>query len=122
MVEMAVVSPLLLLLILGMVEMSRLGMVSQLLTTAAREGCRTAVIEGRTLADVQARVDAVLADSGIDVGTVSPTPEDWATAAGGTPVTLSLSVSYRDVSWLPLPRFLGSANVTASATLSCERP
>lgn len=121
-VEMAVVFPLLLTMILGMVEMSRLGMVSQLLTTAAREGCRVAVIQGKTQADVQARINSVLAGSGISVGTVTPTPSNWATAASGTAVTVSLSVPYAQVTWMPLPRFLSGVNVTASATMSSERP
>ena len=121
-VEMAVVFPLLLTMILGMIEMARLGMVSQLLTTAAREGCRVAVIQGKTQADVQARVNAVLAGSGISVGTVTPTPSNWATASTGTAVTVSLSVPYSRVTWIPLPRFLKTATIRASATMNAERP
>ena len=47
-VEMAVIAPVFLTLVLGIIESSRLGMVSQLLTTAVREGCRVAVINGMT--------------------------------------------------------------------------
>jgi Flp pilus assembly protein TadG len=119
---MAVVFPLLLAMILGMVEMARLGMVTQLLSTAAREGCRVAVIPGKTQTDVQARINAVLAGSGINVGTVNPTPSNWATASSGTPVTVTLSVPYSQVTWLPLPRFLGGATIRASATMNSERP
>src|SRR3954471_10534617 len=72
-VEMAFVAPVFLMLIMGTIESSRLGMVAQLLTTAAREGCRVAVVSGMTQADVQNRVNAVLNGSGISVGTVTPT-------------------------------------------------
>src|SRR3954452_6988074 len=72
-VEMAFVAPVFLMLVLGIIESSRLGMVSQLLTTAAREGCRVAVINGMTQPDVQGRVERVLNGSGIAVGTVTPT-------------------------------------------------
>ena len=40
-------------------------------TTAARDGCRVAVIPGATQSDVQTRVNAVLSGSGISVGTVT---------------------------------------------------
>src|SRR4051812_16775439 len=96
-VEMAIVAPVFVALILGQIETARLGMVSQLLTTAARDGCRVAVIPGATLAGVQSRVEAVLAGSGISAGTVTPTcpsPYEWDSAPRGTPITVSLSVSY----------------------------
>jgi Flp pilus assembly protein TadG len=121
-VEFAFVFPVLLTLILGMVEMARLGLVLQLLTSAAREGCRVAVVYGRTQADVQARVNSILHGSGINVGTVNPTPSTWETAPVGMPITVRLSVPYRQVTWLPVPKFLGNLNVTATATLSSERP
>ena len=103
-VEMALVAPLLIALIMGQLETSRLGMVAQLLTTAAREGCRVAVINGNTQAKVQARVNAVLAGSGISVGTVTPTA-GWQTAVTGTPITVSFNVPYSQVSWFPTPYY-----------------
>jgi Flp pilus assembly protein TadG len=108
-VEFALVAPLFVALVMGQIETSRLGMVSQLITTAAREGCRVAVLDGSTEADVQNRVTAVLSGSGIPVGTV-------------TPITVSLSVPYAQVSWLGAPFFLANATVSASATLSSENP
>jgi Flp pilus assembly protein TadG len=124
-VEMAIIAPVFVALILGQIETARLGMVSQLITTAARDGCRVAVIPGATASDVQTRVNSVLAGSGISVGTVTPTcpsPYAWDSAPRGTPITLSLSVSYSSVSWLGTPFFLKNANVTAAATLSSENP
>ena len=72
-VEMAFIAPVFLALVMGIIESSRLGMVCQLLTTAAREGSRVAVLNGMTQTDVQTRVNAVLSGSGISVGTVTPT-------------------------------------------------
>jgi Flp pilus assembly protein TadG len=122
---MAFVAPVFVMLIMGIIESSRLGMVAQLLTTAAREGCRVAVINGMTQTDVQNRINAVLNGSGISVGTVTPTcpaPYSWDVSPGGTPITVSLSVPYSQVSWLPTPYFLKTANVSCSATMSSERP
>ncbi len=124
-VELAMISPVFIALVMGQIETSRLGMVCQLLTTAAREGCRVAVIDGSTPADVQNRVNAVLNGSGISVGTVTPTcpsPYTWESAPMGTPITVSLSVPYSQVSWLGTPIFLTNATVSASATLSSENP
>ena len=118
-VEMALVAPLLIAIIMGQLESSRLGMVAQLLTTAAREGCRVAVIEGSTPDNVQKRVDAVLKGSGFNVGTVSPTP-GWQDAATGTPITISFSVPYSQVSWLPTPYYLKTATIAVSATMNRE--
>ena len=112
-------------LLMGVFESSRLGMVAQLMTTAAREGCRVAVLPGSTQSDVQTRITMVLSGAGITVGTVTPTcpsPYAWQTAPGGTPITVSLSVPYSQVSWLGTPYFLNGAVVSASATLSSENP
>src|SRR4051795_5791698 len=119
-VELAVVTPLIVALIMGQLEASRLGMVAQLLTTAAREGCRVAVVPGHTQSDVQSRIDSVLSGSGVSVGTVTPSPSTWQTAPMGTAITISLSIPYSKVSWLGTPFFLGNANVSASATMSSE--
>lgn len=124
-VEMALIAPVFVTLVLGQIETSRLGMVSQLLTTAAREGCRVAVLPHNDQSDVQDRVNRVLEGSGIPVGTVTPTcpsPAVWDDSPAGTPITVRLSVPYRSVSWLGVPFFLKDATVTASATMSSERP
>src|SRR4051794_2883711 len=86
-VEMALIAPVFVMLIMAQLETSRLGMVAQLLTTAAREGCRVAVLPGATQTTVQNRINAVLTGSGISLGTVTPTCPSgytWNTAPGGT--------------------------------------
>jgi Flp pilus assembly protein TadG len=121
----ALVAPVFMALVMGQLETSRLGMVSQLLTTAAREGCRVAVLQGSTSDTVNNRITAVLTGSGISLSTVTPTCPSgytWNTAPMGTPITVSLSVPYSQVSWLGTPFFLKNATVSASATLSSENP
>jgi hypothetical protein len=122
---MAIIAPVLVVLFMAQIESSRLGMVSQLLTTAAREGCRVAVVPGHTEDDVQNRINTVLAGSNISVGTVTPTcpsPYTWTSAPQGTAITVSMSVPYNQVSWLGTPYFLNGATVSASATMSSENP
>jgi Flp pilus assembly protein TadG len=124
-VEMAVVAPIFVFFIFGQIEAARLGMVAQLLVTAARDGCRVAVINGKTNADVTAQINSDLTYAGITGVTTTQTPTDCTTVhMGDTPntVAITLSVPFSSVSWLPTPYFLKTATVTATATLSSERP
>ena len=55
-VEFALVAPLLFMLFLGFVDVGRAIMVKNLLTSAARDGARTATLDGATVAGVQSQV------------------------------------------------------------------
>jgi Flp pilus assembly protein TadG len=74
MVEMAVCFPVFMLILLGIVELGRALMVSQMLTNAAREGCRSAVYEDATNLDVETLIAQVITNtvgvSASDVTTV----------------------------------------------------
>ena len=108
-------------LLLGMLEFARLGMAVQVVTSAAREGCRVAALPGNTAAMAQSRVNAVLSQSGFPNATITLTPSDPTTAAGGSAVTLSLSVPFSQVSWLGTASFL-NVNINGAATFSSENP
>lgn len=62
-VEMAVCFPVFMLMLLGIVEFGRALMVSQLLTNAAREACREAVIDGASNAEVQETIDEIVTNT-----------------------------------------------------------
>lgn len=122
MAEAALVLPVLLLLILGMIEMSQLGMANQVLTNAAREGARVAVIPGNTADDVTTTVQRLMNQGGITNYTPTITPPDPTTTKLGDPVTVSVSTSFKNISWLSKPLYLGSVTLSGSSTLSSERP
>jgi Flp pilus assembly protein TadG len=125
MVEAAIILPVLVLLVFGLIECARLGMVAQILSTAAREGCRVAVVDGNTNTDVTNRINQVLNTSGISGVTTTQTPSDCTTVhSGDNPNTIqvTLSVPYRQVTWLPSPYLFQDSTVTASAVMSSERP
>jgi Flp pilus assembly protein TadG len=63
MVEMAVCFPIFMLMLLGIIEFGRALMVSQLLTAAAREGCREAILDGVTDTAVEADIKAQVVNS-----------------------------------------------------------
>jgi len=125
--EVALGLPFFFLLIFSVIEMTRLGMAYDLLTAAVREGCRVAVIPGNTTATAESAAQAILNAGGI---TSYNTPQwTWGnsqTSLSGTHlgdrVTLTISVPFRNVSWLATPLFLGSATLSASATHCSEQP
>ncbi|MDA1054046.1 MAG: TadE/TadG family type IV pilus assembly protein [Planctomycetota bacterium] len=120
-VEFAVVAPIFVLLLFGMVEYGRMVMVQQMLTNATREGARRAVLDGTTVTNVKTTVQDYLSSGNITVNdneiTVTPDP---AAASFGDPVTVSLSVPFSRVSWLPAPMFLGNASMSATSVMRRE--
>lgn len=119
-VEFAVVAPLFFLLILGLIEFGRMVMVQQVITNASREGARRAIIQGATTTEVVSVVQDYLASGGIRSATVTVTPDPIDSAGYGEPVTVTVSVPFRQVSWLPSPMFLGGAELRATTTMRRE--
>jgi Flp pilus assembly protein TadG len=119
-VEFAIVAPVLVLLILGMIEYGRLVMCQQVLTNATREGARAAVLDGATASSVNTVVSNFLTASRVHGATITVDPSSPSSAAFGAPVTVSVSVPFSQVSWLPTPIFLGSKTLTASTVMRRE--
>src|SRR5947209_6924788 len=63
--EFAFLSPLLAALIMGMAEMGRATMVKDILTDAARKGCRTGVWPTKVYTDITNDVNNILSDNSI---------------------------------------------------------
>ena len=119
-VEFAIVAVPLILLLLTVVEFGRALMCVHSLEEAARLGCRTAVLQGTTVSEVETTVAETLAPAGIGNQTVAVSPNPLGAAAAWSPVTVTVTASYADLSWLPVPAYFGSANMTASCTLPRE--
>jgi Flp pilus assembly protein TadG len=93
-IEFAVVLPLLLLLIAGIVDFGMMFRTYEAVTNAAREGARVGVLPGYDVPDVQARVDAYLAASGL-TGAHTTTVTDVPVATGaGTFSARSVDLTY----------------------------
>jgi Flp pilus assembly protein TadG len=118
-VEFALVAPVLLLFVLGIIEFGRLMMVEEVLTNAAREGCRRAVMANATENDVRTVVNNYLSNSGISGGSMAPIP-GLATAKAGDPITVTVSVPFDNVSWLPVARWLQGKTLSASVVMRKE--
>ncbi|MEE9293640.1 MAG: TadE family protein [Phycisphaerae bacterium] len=92
-VEFAVVLPLLLALLFGIVEFGWLFMIRQSLGNAAREGCRVAVLQTATEEMRSGRIDEVMEPLGLD-------PDIWSFTAselGDTVQWVRVSVPVADV-------------------------
>ena len=119
-VEFAVVAPILFLLVFGMIEYGRLVMVQQVLTNATREGARQGVLDGATTAEVQTTVTNYLTSANIAGATVTVNPSPPDSAGFGDPVTVSVSIPFNQVSWLPAPMFLSGVDMTATSVMRRE--
>ena len=113
-------APLFFLLVFGMIEYGRMVMVQQIITNASREGARRAVLDGASATEVQDEVDDFLAQSSISGADVTLVPADPSTAAFGDPITVTVSIDFVDVSWLPSPMYLGGQQLSASTSMRRE--
>lgn len=109
-VEFALVIPVFLALIFGMAEIGRGFMVTHLLNSAARNGCRTGILSGKSNSDVTTAVTNSLSGQGISGTTttvkVNGSVADVSTAASGDEISVTVSVSGSSVSWLGTAMFL----------------
>ena len=120
-IEMAIVLPLLLLLIMGMVDFGFLFQRYLVLTNAAVEGARVASLPGYTNADVTARVTSYATNGGVvgavNTATVGVTlPGAWP----GSQVTVTHVYNYQYIG--PIAALFGggpggSVTITSRATM-----
>lgn len=100
MVEMALVLPLFLMLILGIIEFGRAMMVANLVTNAAREGARMAVLDGSTNTDVTSAVQTFLQSAighSVSAGDIAVTITVTAATGNPNPANNVANASSRDL-------------------------
>ena len=119
-VEFAMVAPLLFLFVFGSIEFGRAFMAVHALEGAALDGARTAIIAGASTTDVETAVANALSGTGITGYTVVVSPSNLSAMNQWDPVTVSLSVSYTNISWLPAPRFMTNVTLEGSSTMPRE--
>ncbi|MCE5267671.1 MAG: pilus assembly protein [Planctomycetaceae bacterium] len=122
-VEFAIVAPIFFLLVFGIIEFGRAIMVQEIITNASREGARLAVLDAPnpTAGQVNTTVTTYLANAGISGATVTINPAEPTSAGYGQPVSVTVSIPFGNVSWLPAPMFLGKATkLTAKSVMRRE--
>jgi Flp pilus assembly protein TadG len=127
MVEFAIVLPVLLMLIFGMIEFSVMLYDKAMLTNASREGARLGILydfpDRITTAEMNTTVDNYLQNHLISLGGAST----WSTSvsgsctAAGDPITVTVTYPYN---FLVLPNFVTSLGpqltLGATTTMRCE--
>jgi Flp pilus assembly protein TadG len=119
-VEFAVVLPVFLLFVFGMIEYGRMVMVQQIITNAAREGARVGVLDNSTSTTVSTAANKYLTSAGISSATIAASPNPPSSATYANPVSVTVSVPFNSVSWLPSPMYLGGKTMTYTATMRRE--
>jgi hypothetical protein len=122
-VEFALVLPIFFLMVFAMIEFGRMVMVRQVLTNASREGARIGVLDGATTQEVVDTVENYLTSALIpftagSIVAVSPSPPS--SAGYGESVSVTVTVPFDDVSWLPSPMYLGETDVVAATVMRRE--
>ena len=97
-VEFALVAPLLLMLVIGVFEFGRAWNVYQVITEAARDGARAAVVAdaGVTQDSALSTVRHALGRAGLDTSSASISLTGWR-AGTGTPASVKIQYPYRFV-------------------------
>ena len=109
-VELAVVLPLLLTIVFGIIEFGWVFMVRETLTNASREGCRVAVLQGSSEQDVRDQVAASMNPAGLSGYTVEITRS----TPGNANETVRILIPYADVSLLG--GYFGPTNFNLGST------
>jgi Flp pilus assembly protein TadG len=109
-----------LLMVFGMIEYGRMVMVYQVLTNASREGARAAVLDGATTSSVQTAVQSYMTAAMISGATVTVAPNPPSNAEYGDPVTVTVSIDFNQVSWLPSPMYLGGKSLSSATVMRRE--
>ena len=107
-VEFALVAPIFVLFIIGVLEIGRAMVVAGQVTNASREAARVASFDSTTKTEtVTAAANAYLSKVGISGATTTVSPNPPSSAADGASVTVTVSIPYNQVRWLPASFFLG---------------
>ncbi len=130
--EMALVLPIFFMVVLGIIEFGRAMMVGQMVTNAAREATRLAIVDGSTNSNVEDWVEEFL-NSALGVNAADVTVDIDVTAAPGNDdpldeignaqsrdlVTVAVSVPFDKVSYLP-GNYLNGKQLSAQSAMRHE--
>lgn len=116
-VEMAVVTPLLLTMLFGIIEYGWVFSVRQAMVHASREGARTASLPGSTDSEIETRINEQLAPLGLEPGEFSVTLER---ATVDVPVErVEIQVPYSNITLVG--GFFGTSDYNLSAACSMRK-
>jgi len=124
---MAMVLPVFVMSVLGVIEIGRAMMLVQVLEDAARTGVRMAVLSNTSNAQVTTSVQSLVqnttnvptGDVTVTIGVNGSNSAALSTAVPGDTISVSVEVPFAAASWVP-PNFLKGKNLTALCTMQHE--
>ena len=125
-VECAIVMPVMIMAVLGMFELGRAVMVTEVMAHAARTGARTAVLPSGSTTNAKAAVNDLLQDSGINPTNctvnvlVNGNATEVASAKAGDEITVTVSVPYAKVTWVANPDFMTGKSLSGRCAMRRE--
>jgi Flp pilus assembly protein TadG len=135
-VEFAVLLPVLSMIMLGMLELSRAVMVKQMLTDAARKGCRTGIIQQFGNSDISNDATDVMRDNGFSTTQFNPptvgvititvtdpygnTLSDSLNAPPGSVISVQVSIPVSSFAWVS-PYFLSSSTLESDLVVMMKQ-
>ena len=112
-VEFAVVVPIIFMMFLGSIELTRLNFIRQSAANVAYESARKAIVPGNTETDARTEATRLLSALGIGNGSTV------AVTSTLTRITVTVTVPTSQNSW-GISRFAGGTNIAQSCTLTRE--
>lgn len=117
--EFAVCLPIIVLLVLGTIEACSMIFLKQTLAIAAYEGARTAIVPGKTKADVEAECNQILKDRHVSGATVTVKPSNFDTLEPGEFVDVTVSAPCNANS-IVRNKFYKGKTLTSTASMMIE--
>ena len=123
-VEAALLIPLVMMLLMGMLEYGWAYLKNQQINSAARHGARVGAVEGATSFEVAAAVSQLMTEAGMDASgyVLTTSPADVAGAAPGSVITVSITVPYADIQLMGIPLIPVPTNLDGLTSMAKEGP
>jgi Flp pilus assembly protein TadG len=121
-VEFAIVAPVFVALVLGIIEFGRAMMIGELLDNAARAGCRAGTLSGNSNTAVTTAITNCLPGVSGTTPTiqVNGVTKDVSTATTGDTISVQITAPYSSNSWLPTSKWLKTVTLTGKAVMPHE--
>jgi Flp pilus assembly protein TadG len=126
MLEFAIVLPIFLLLVFGIIELGRVMMLNQVAVNGCRAACRQAIVPGASNANVLSVVNSYLNDAGVSqtgrvvsIQNSSGTSVDLSTIGSHQSVTVRVQFPYAQNTW-GFTTIVGSSNLVSQSTMRRE--
>ena len=119
-VEFALIAPILILLVMGIVEFGRVFMAQQTITSASREGARTGILPNSTTSDVENIVTTYMSAASLSGATSIQCSNVGPTVQSGAATSVTVSYTLPILTGTIIPGIGQSMNLTNTTVMRHE--